>query len=86
MTTDKFRCPHCGVWKSRVVESRPDAEGLRYLRWRHCMSCHQLFETAEQATGRLIPLHEQASTTRTSTSARAPISGATEPAWVTRWT
>lgn len=56
-TTDKFSCPHCGAWKSRVIDSRPDAESaLRYLRWRHCATCDQLFETAEELTGRLRAL------------------------------
>jgi hypothetical protein len=55
MTTDKFCCANCGAWKSRVVDSRPDRDdALRYLRWRHCAGCHQLFETAEQATGRTM--------------------------------
>jgi len=59
MTTDKFQCPTCHGWKSRVIDSRPDKiDALRYLRWRHCDSCHQLFETAESATGRTLPLHE----------------------------
>jgi hypothetical protein len=56
-TTEKFCCPHCGAWKSKVIDSRPDTNGTKYLRWRHCNGCHQLFETAEAATGRLIPLH-----------------------------
>ena len=39
------------------MDSRPDTSGVKYLRWRHCAGCHQLFETAEQATGQKIPLH-----------------------------
>ena len=57
LTTDKFCCPHCNSWKSKVVDSRPDTQGMRYLRWRHCARCHQLFETAEVATGKTVPLH-----------------------------
>ena len=54
-TRDKFCCPNCGLWKSRVVDSRPDpGSAERYLRWRHCAACHQLFETAEQLTGKTI--------------------------------
>jgi transcriptional regulator NrdR family protein len=56
-STDKFRCPRCGGWKSGVVRSLPDTEGTRYLRWRHCAQCHQVFETAEAVTGREIPPH-----------------------------
>lgn len=59
LTTDKFSCPHCGTWKSKVVDSRPDTEGTRYLRWRHCAGCHQLFETAEVATGKTVPLRAE---------------------------
>lgn len=58
-TTDKFRCPTCGVWKSRVVDSRPDTEGLRYLRLRVCVGCHHVFKTAEEAIGKPIPWHDQ---------------------------
>lgn len=58
LTTDKFCCPFCGTWKSKVVDSRPDTLGTCYVRWRHCASCHQLFETAEQATGKKIALPE----------------------------
>jgi transcriptional regulator NrdR family protein len=39
-----------------VVDSRPDRDGVRYLRWRICVVCRQLFETAEQATGKTLPL------------------------------
>ena len=60
LTTDKFCCPNCGTWKSKVVDSRPDTKGLQYVRWRHCAKCHQMFETAEQATGKTIPLHAEA--------------------------
>jgi transcriptional regulator NrdR family protein len=56
ITTDKFCCPHCGAWKSRVVDSRPDHEGLQFLRWRICRRCHQLFETAERVTGKTMAL------------------------------
>jgi hypothetical protein len=59
ITTDKFCCPTCGTWKSKVVDSRPDTEGTKYVRWRHCEKCHQMFETAEQVTGKLIPLHPE---------------------------
>jgi len=62
LTTDKFCCPFCGVWKSKVVDSRPDTQGTRYLRWRHCAGCHQLFETAEQATGKKVPLRADEAT------------------------
>jgi len=48
-----------------VVDSRPDTQGLRYLRWRHCDACHQLFETAEAATGKILPLHDETTTTKT---------------------
>lgn len=54
MTTDKFHCPRCGNWKSRVIRSAPDAEGTRYLRWRECVRCHQVFETGEAVTGKVI--------------------------------
>jgi len=39
-----------------VIDSRPDRGGTRYLRWRICVACKQVFETAEQATGRTMPL------------------------------
>jgi len=58
ITTDKFCCPFCGTWQSRVVDSRPDpASAERYLRWRHCSSCHQLYETEERVTGKKLALH-----------------------------
>jgi hypothetical protein len=59
LTTDKFQCPTCGGWKSNVIDSRPDTQGVTYLRWRHCAGCHQLFETAEQATGKTMPLRPE---------------------------
>jgi excisionase family DNA binding protein len=49
-STDKFCCPNCGAWKSKAVDSRPDKEGLRYVRWRQCTRCGQLFETVEELT------------------------------------
>jgi excisionase family DNA binding protein len=51
-STDKFSCPQCGDWKSKVVDSRPDTQGLRYVRWRRCVGCGQVFETAEEVIGR----------------------------------
>jgi excisionase family DNA binding protein len=50
-STDKFCCPQCGAWRSKVVDSRPDTQGLRYVRWRRCMGCGQLFETVEEPHG-----------------------------------
>jgi len=44
------------------VDSRPDDEGVRYLRWRYCLRCHHLFQTAEMATGEIKPLFEPATT------------------------
>jgi len=43
-----------------VVDSRPDPTSAeRYLRWRHCSSCHQLYETEERVTGKTFPLHAE---------------------------
>lgn len=53
-----------------MVDSRPDTQGLRYLRWRHCEACHQLFETAEAATGKILPLHEETTTKHDDDQAR----------------
>ena len=50
ITADKFCCARCGAWKSRVVSSRPDTQGTRYLRWRECAGCQLLYETAEAVT------------------------------------
>jgi len=53
-----------------VVDSRPDANGLCYIRWRYCTGCRQLFQTAEQATGQRIPLREPLKPTQTTRTAK----------------
>jgi len=33
------------------MQSRPDTEGVRFLRLRQCVQCGQLYKTAETAIG-----------------------------------
>lgn len=42
-----MRCPACGFEESKVVDSRPMAEGNSIRRRRECLSCQKRFTTFE---------------------------------------
>ena len=42
-----MRCPFCGFDESKVVNSRPAAEGARIRRRRECLRCQKRFTTFE---------------------------------------
>ena len=42
-----MKCPYCGYLESRVVDSRPAAEGERIRRRRECIGCLKRFTTYE---------------------------------------
>lgn len=42
-----------------MIDSHPDEPGVRFLRWRICLHCKHLFQTAETATGQIRPLYEK---------------------------
>lgn len=47
--TPKLRCPHCGAYRSRVVDSRvrgTDEPSIR--RTRVCLACSRRYGTAER--------------------------------------
>lgn len=46
MTQPKLRCPACGEYGSRVVDSRPSLTGGVYRR-RECLTCFQRYSTEE---------------------------------------
>lgn len=46
MTQPKLRCPHCGEFLSKVIDSRGNAKTV--WRRRRCESCGKKFSTAEQ--------------------------------------
>jgi len=41
------KCPHCGYFDSKVLDSRDTADGIR--RRRQCLSCNERFTTHEKA-------------------------------------
>lgn len=43
-----MRCPHCGHFESRVVDSRSSEEGLAIRRRRECLACGKRFTTYER--------------------------------------
>ena len=42
-----MKCPHCGYFDSKVLDSRDTADGIR--RRRQCLSCNERFTTHEKA-------------------------------------
>ncbi len=42
-----MKCPFCGFLESKVIDSRPPAEGSRIPRRRECLSCGKRFTTYE---------------------------------------
>ena len=42
-----MKCPFCGFEESKVIDSRPTAEGQRIRRRRECLSCGKRFTTYE---------------------------------------
>ena len=42
-----MKCPYCGYSESKVIDSRPPAEGERSRRRRECLNCAQRFTTYE---------------------------------------
>lgn len=43
-----MRCPHCGHWDSKVLDSRPVEEGAVVRRRRECLACEKRFTTYEK--------------------------------------
>jgi transcriptional regulator NrdR family protein len=52
--TEKFYCPVCKGYHSRVINSRPDTTGEVFIRWREC-SCGHRFATEERIVSDIIP-------------------------------
>jgi len=42
-----MKCPFCGYYESKVVDSRPAEEGATIRRRRECLSCNKRFTTYE---------------------------------------
>ena len=42
-----MKCPYCGDSESKVIDSRPPAEGERIRRRRECLKCGKRFTTYE---------------------------------------
>ena len=42
-----MKCPFCGNFESKVVDSRPSDEGASIRRRRECLECHKRFTTYE---------------------------------------
>ena len=42
-----MKCPYCGYSESKVIDSRPTAEGERIRRRRECLNCAKRFTTYE---------------------------------------
>jgi len=42
-----MKCPFCGYFESKVVDSRPAEEGATIRRRRECLSCNKRFTTYE---------------------------------------
>ena len=49
-----MKCPHCGAFESRVVDSRPAEQGAAIRRRRQCESCNQRFTTYERLASPLL--------------------------------
>jgi transcriptional repressor NrdR len=49
-----MKCPYCGYFETKVVDSRPAEEGNAIRRRRECNSCRKRFTTYEKIEG--IPL------------------------------
>jgi len=44
-----MKCPHCGEFNNKVVDSRLSKDGLAIRRRRECLGCDRRFTTYEQA-------------------------------------
>ena len=42
-----MKCPFCGSYESKVVDSRPTEDGERIRRRRECIGCNKRFTTVE---------------------------------------
>ena len=42
-----MKCPFCGYFESKVIDSRPTDEGSRIRRRRECLKCAKRFTTYE---------------------------------------
>ena len=42
-----MKCPFCGYYESKVIDSRPTDEGERIRRRRECLGCNKRFTTYE---------------------------------------
>lgn len=42
-----MKCPYCGDYESKVIDSRPTDEGSSIRRRRECLSCQKRFTTYE---------------------------------------
>jgi transcriptional repressor NrdR len=49
-----MKCPYCGYYETKVVDSRPVDEGTSIRRRRECNACRKRFTTYEKIEG--IPL------------------------------
>jgi transcriptional repressor NrdR len=43
-----MNCPFCNLADTKVLDSRPDAEGRSVRRRRECLTCHKRWRTVEQ--------------------------------------
>ena len=49
-----MKCPYCGYLESKVIDSRPNDEGLSVRRRRECQQCGRRFTTYE--TVEMLPI------------------------------
>lgn len=42
-----MRCPYCGSWQTKIIDSRPNVEGTKRARRYECQACSNRFNTAE---------------------------------------
>ena len=49
-----MKCPHCGAFESRVVDSRPAEQGSAIRRRRECEGCADRFTTYERLESPLL--------------------------------
>ncbi len=42
-----MKCPHCGYFDSKVIDSRPSSDGCSIRRRRECLECQKRFTTFE---------------------------------------
>lgn len=47
----KFECPHCGGYRSDVIDGRPKARTDGFRRTRRCQDCRRRFVTEEKVIG-----------------------------------